>query len=98
MGGSKGGEEGIEVGSGRKRSVFGEPIGSDERAVMVNESRVEGCLVRELVEWNALVRALSEILAVDPTDIRAFDLAPSNEPRPPILVESHEHEVGFRMD
>jgi hypothetical protein len=65
---------------------------------MVDESRVEGCLVREVVEWNALVRALSEILTVDPADIREFDLAHSSEPRPPVLVESHEHEAGFRMD
>lgn len=65
---------------------------------MVDESRVEGCLVREVVEWNALVRALGEILAVEPSSIRAFDVGPSTEPRPPIRVESHERQVGFRMD
>jgi hypothetical protein len=42
---------------------------------MANESRVEGCLVREVVEWNVLVRTLSEVLAVDPVGIREFDLS-----------------------
>jgi hypothetical protein len=65
---------------------------------MLDESRVEGCLVREFVEWNALVRALGEILLVEPSGIRAFDAAPSTDPRPPILVEIHDHQVGFRMD
>lgn len=65
---------------------------------MVDESRVEGCLVREVVEWNVLVRALSEILAVEPAGIRELELEHPSEPRPPVLVESHEHEAGFRMD
>jgi hypothetical protein len=65
---------------------------------MVNESRVEGCLVREVVAWNALVRALSEILAIDPAGIREFEFAHLSEPRPPILVESHKHKAGFHMD
>jgi hypothetical protein len=65
---------------------------------MANESRVEGCLVREAVEWSVLVRALSEILTVDPAGIRELELAHPSEPRPPVLVESHVHEAGFRMD
>lgn len=35
---------------------------------------------------------------VSPAGIREFDLAHLSEPRPPVLVESHEHGAGFRMD
>jgi hypothetical protein len=65
---------------------------------MVGTSRVEGCLVRDLVAWEPLARALSEVLELTPADIRPFDEESVNEPRPAVLVESHIHASGFRMD
>jgi len=54
--------------------------------------------VRELVAWDSLTRALSEVLELTSADIRAFDGEDVNEPRPAVLVESHVHASGFRMD
>jgi hypothetical protein len=65
---------------------------------MPRPSRVEGCLVKEHVEWEALVRALSRVLSVSPADIRAFDVEQLITPPPVVLVECHERESGFRMD
>jgi len=44
------------------------------------------------------VRALSDVLAVSPADIRAFDVDHLVTPPPLVLVECHERESGFRMD
>jgi hypothetical protein len=65
---------------------------------MSGTSKVEGCLVRELVAWEPLTRALSEVLDLTPADIRAFDGEGMKEPRPAVLVESHVRASGFRMD
>jgi hypothetical protein len=65
---------------------------------MTNTSRLEGCLVRNPVEWATLARALGEILGLDPAGIHAFDVDHLVEPPPPVLVEVHEHPSGFRMD
>lgn len=64
---------------------------------MTGTSRVEGCLIREHVEWAVLARALSEVLAVDLDGIRTLDM---DHPMPPvpIVVECHEHASGFRLD
>ncbi len=50
------------------------------------------------MEWVALVRALSDVLAVSPADIRAFDVYHLVTPPPLVLVECRERESGFRMD
>lgn len=65
---------------------------------MTRTSRAEGCLVKEHVEWEALVGALSRVLSVSPADIRAFDVQQLITPPPLVLVECHERESGFRMD
>jgi len=65
---------------------------------MTRTSRAEGCLVKEHVEWEALVGALSRVLSVSPADIRAFGVQQLITPPPLVLVECHERESGFRMD
>jgi hypothetical protein len=65
---------------------------------MSSSSRVEGFLIREHVDWAGLVRALGEILGVDPSGIRPLDVEHLSEPPAPVLVECHGHASGFRLD
>jgi hypothetical protein len=65
---------------------------------MLEQSRIEGCLVRKRVEWLELAHALSRILELSESDIGLLDMDNLEKPRPPVLVQWIERESGFRLD
>jgi len=65
---------------------------------MSGKTRMEGCLIQEQVPWETLARAIAQTFEVDPSHIGLFDVENLITPPPPIQVETHEHESGFRMD
>jgi hypothetical protein len=60
--------------------------------------RIEGCFLREIVDWETLVRALSEVFSMPLTEIDALDFERLDEPHAAVLVERHERQTGFRLD
>src|SRR5260370_38804132 len=85
----------MAVGEGRQ----GSPQLERSRVKSMNALSVEGFMIRNPVAWDRLSRVLADVYGVASEAVGQFKSGfESDGAAVPILVETHEHQKGFRLD